>query len=297
MIDFLHSAIIVQGKYIENYTNNVLINYLNNTAYTIILATWENSVTGSEIELIRIREKFHDRFHFILLAQPEYCGYQNVNLQIISSYNGIKIAENLGIKYAAKVRSDFYFECDILKIYFEKVLDKSRVLAFESTNPMKNLFFVSDFIFVGPINELKNIFTCSLIQSGNNRVVKDEFNRRIHDSDYFSLENNSNAERYLLVNYLKNSGYVVPHNFLEMSYTWINFLLSKFYLVKVSDLKFSSLNKYDSLNRDNYVYPYLVKYQKKGGIFKKIILFIVYFNLLFIWVKNHIGNLVFFIFK
>lgn len=293
MIENLSCAILVQGKYINGYTKEVLLNYLTCLKYLVIFSSWKGD--NLEFELRELTESYKGRFFLVLSETPNPSGYQNINYQIVSTLSGLDFARKLNVKYVAKVRSDFSFGVDLFSLYFERVLSKRSILALETVNPLKCIYFISDFLFVGPIFEVEKIFLSSLVQSGDNRPLKSLSNVRIYHADYFRLVDNSNAERFLVVNYLKLTGYIIPHNFAEMSFLWTSILFKHFYLVSPNEVKVTSFRKYDSLNDRPTKFSQVLNYYEKGPIHKKIVSLYVFFVLCNGWLKHQLGNFRFYL--
>lgn len=93
-------AIVVQGR-MHSSTEDIL-KYYNNYNCHLILSSYTNSVNFDT-------SKFNN-FHITLNPPPREMGYGNRNAQKYTSYHGIKIAKDLGIKYVLKCRTDHFFK-------------------------------------------------------------------------------------------------------------------------------------------------------------------------------------------
>jgi len=95
-------AIVIQGSIIkdENFTLETVRMYKKTFSDAqIILSTWED-----EKNHIAIFE--NENITIVLNQYPQYNGTQNINYQIVSSFNGIKAAKELGNQYVLKTRTD-----------------------------------------------------------------------------------------------------------------------------------------------------------------------------------------------
>ena len=134
----------------------------------ILLSTWKNSNTENleydeKIESIDPGAK---EYYFINKKVPN-----NINRQITSSYNGIKIVKT---KFAVKIRSDMYFKSNKL-LYFLNSINSSKSLyskkkiiipsnmAINPEREYKLLFHPSDAFFAGFTEDIFNLFNIPLM--------------------------------------------------------------------------------------------------------------------------------------
>ncbi len=101
--EFSDVALIIQGPIIfeDNFTLNSVIHYKKNYRnINIILATWKDYSQGelNDFDSLDI--------DILKLEKPLKYGKQNINLQIITTLNGIKLADKKGIKFSIKTRTD-----------------------------------------------------------------------------------------------------------------------------------------------------------------------------------------------
>ncbi|KKU68826.1 MAG: hypothetical protein UX89_C0001G0017 [Parcubacteria group bacterium GW2011_GWA2_47_16] len=96
-------AIVIQGpiKHEDNFTVETVKLYRQHyPSATVILSTWED-------EDVRAFEVFSgERFKIVLNKKPSYNGPGNINMQTVSTKNGIELALEMGLRYAAKTRAD-----------------------------------------------------------------------------------------------------------------------------------------------------------------------------------------------
>ena len=98
--------IVLQGQY-EEYTDEIIDNYLKLPfVNNIIVSCWENDI---------INEKQSPRIKYVKCSYPLTPGTCNKNLQITTSFTGIKLCET---KFSAKMRSDqnYHYE-SMVKMY------------------------------------------------------------------------------------------------------------------------------------------------------------------------------------
>jgi len=159
-------SIIIQGPIIRrhNFTLNTINLYLENCSSQIILSTWEN-------ELNRDEEKKLKKLgvEVIISKIPEISGPMNLNLQIASTFQGLKLSKKLNNNFSIKTRSDcrIYlknFELNIFN-YFSFFKKTNNLTKFVSTSFTidKRLYGISDFVMFGKTSDLINYFDNSNI--------------------------------------------------------------------------------------------------------------------------------------
>lgn len=97
------TAIVMQGQVItkNNFTLETALLYRKFFPDTaLILSTWKNE---DQETIKKIRES---GWSVIENEKPLYSGHFNINYQIVSSVNGIKLAKELGLDYVLKTRTD-----------------------------------------------------------------------------------------------------------------------------------------------------------------------------------------------
>ncbi len=155
-------AIIVQGPIITSNeftyeTTKLYKQHFPNA--TIILSTWSSEKQSCV-------SKFENLGITILLNEmPEYPGVSNINLQIISSKEGIKKAKELGVEYVIKTRTDqrMYapnIECFLFNIIntfplkSEIVKQKKRIVGLSLNTFKYRMYGLSDMFTYGHIDDL-----------------------------------------------------------------------------------------------------------------------------------------------
>ncbi len=155
-------AIVIQGPIVRrnNFTLNSINLYLKNCNSNIILSTWENELLDSEIKILR-----KIGVSVLINKLPKIRGPSNLNYQILSTLNAIKIAKLKKNSFIIKTRTDFriYLEKFDIKILslFKNYKKKNKFLKVGSTNfTLKNrLFSLSEILMFGKTNNLFNYFS------------------------------------------------------------------------------------------------------------------------------------------
>jgi hypothetical protein len=163
--------IIIQGKY-YNFTNELIDEYLKLPfVNNIIVSCWEDDSCSEH----------SDRVSIIKNNYPELRGNGNVNLQIISSLNGLKRSKS---KFSIKIRSDQKYTYDsMMKMYSFFIKNNEKTMSYQYQNDRPNnkifvsgvypglLFHPRDHVFWGNTQDLIDLFSipidrndiCSLI--------------------------------------------------------------------------------------------------------------------------------------
>lgn len=94
------TAIVIQGA--MSFHTEKILDYYSNFNCTLILSTYHNT--------IHFNTNKYPNFHVVLSDMPSVRGLANRNCQRITTYKGLKKAEELGIKYCLKTRTDHFFK-------------------------------------------------------------------------------------------------------------------------------------------------------------------------------------------
>lgn len=286
----MHS-ILIQGRYVSLYTKNIIEHYFNIFPDVIIcLSTWIEDKYIYEKELYDFKEKKN----FILVeSRPfRFSGYQNINLQIQTSYFGLKKLEEFGCKTVLKTRTDIKISNKNIFEYYRLTQSKhDKVLALETESLYKNLFFIPDFIFLGSLSALKKMFYPSYQITGDNRQLSANYrklSRFIEYGDLFTSGINAlTAERHLVLNYLRANGYVLPKSLFQMAYYWPILAFLNYELKDKNFWQISTLKRYNSLYHDSFTSYELVVLHIKNK-YKFVYLFKVfssYARYLYLFIK------------
>jgi hypothetical protein len=148
-------VIVMQGPVLKDYdftfeTIKIYKKHFQNTK--IILSTWEGEKIPPE----------HGADEIVLSKKPDYAGVFNINMQIVSSINGINRARELGFEYVVKTRTDQRFYAVNIKKYLFNLIDifpphltvqKSRLAGF-SFNSSKPRRIITDMFMFGHIEDM-----------------------------------------------------------------------------------------------------------------------------------------------
>jgi hypothetical protein len=207
---FSDTAIIMQGQVIkkDNFTlNTVLIYKKRYPNALIIVSTWEEHESKELIE-------FAENNDFVILfnIKPLNSGISNINLQIISTKNGIEFAKSRGVKYCVKTRTDQrIYKKDFLNFLnsTRTFFNNNKILAdyglndriiITSLNTYKfRLYGPSDMFMYGHIDDIFKYWDVEL----DNRILNQlDINNTVIGWSQASL-----CEVYLCINYLQRINY------------------------------------------------------------------------------------------
>lgn len=270
-------AILVQGKYIKGFTYETIVSYLANFKdVAICLSIWEEDKKEFNNEINELLK--NSNVHVVTSELPFYSGYQNVNYQMVSTYNGLKYLNKLNCEIVLKTRTDFRVENN--KIFnFYKSLNKDVILGIETVDIYKVPYFVADFVLLGNIKKLMLMFYPNLQECNDQRIHKGILKKHfiaILNSEYLNLRNDIMAERYLVFNFLKGLGYIIPSNMFQKLYMWNEWLVLNFCLVDNDIFKLKHIGEYDSLLFKNFKFDkHTLIVNNKINLFTKTILIYV----------------------
>lgn len=155
-------GIILQGPVVKNqkFTLNTVRLYREYYPNAkIIVSIWEDEVLSDE--WIDLDEK---NVEVVYSYRPNIRGYQNVNLQLTTTYAGIRRAKELGCSVVFKTRTDMRFYSPemlmladfMMKKYPAKknTQQKERLMIFPPR--MDYFFFISDFFMAGNVDDMLN---------------------------------------------------------------------------------------------------------------------------------------------
>lgn len=161
-------AIVLQGPVLRDndFTLETVKLYKKHFPQAIIvLSTWKE-------ESPEIINKFESlAVEIVLNDKPEYFGFSNINLQIVSSGNGMKQAKDLGAEYAIKTRTDqrFYapniddFLYNITQLFPVNYPGQKQRIVGVSLNTFKyRLYGLSDMFAYGHIDDMLSFWNPQL---------------------------------------------------------------------------------------------------------------------------------------
>jgi|TARA_B100000035_G_C20947402_1_gene530383 hypothetical protein len=140
--------IVIQGPYTD-FTDEVIESYLNiEKVQNIIVSCWD---TDKKEEYVSDRVKFVRNDEY-----PPYSGVLNINMQLITSLNGVKASN---ADYVMKVRSDQKVNLQGMNNMFDYFLeDKQKGKIYICGNLYTYLFHPRDWIFMGYKEDMINFF-------------------------------------------------------------------------------------------------------------------------------------------
>jgi len=173
------TAIVLQGPIIRDsmFTSETVRLYRGHfPADSIVLSTWEDESD----EAARIAES--NGIHVVLNRRPAYTGQSNINLQIISSRNGIAKAKELGAEYVLKTRTDqrFYapdvprFLHDMTEIFPVRGgngTQKKRIVGVNLNTFLYRMYGLSDMLLYGHVEDMTRYWGVAQ----DDRVFSEEF--------------------------------------------------------------------------------------------------------------------------
>lgn len=154
------TALIIQGPvvYKQDFTyDSIQLYHENFPKMHIVLSVWDDE---------EVLEKYPDieceNVSIVYSKRPEVRGYQNVNLQLTTTYAGIKKAKELGCEFAFKTRTDMRFYspymlnlmCWYMKNFpvGDTSYQKNRLVIFPPRYDY--FFFISDFFMFGHVDDM-----------------------------------------------------------------------------------------------------------------------------------------------
>jgi hypothetical protein len=157
-------AILMQGQYIHkaDFTYNTLLLYRKiYPNIRILLSTWEGSIQPD----VKVNLEKHS-IEVLINTMPDDFGIQNVNLQIKSTVEGLKLLNSKGVLFVLKTRTDqrFYSAANYLKhmisnlvhLSVDRVNDSIQHKLFVCNLNMYRFrkYIVSDMFMFGNINDM-----------------------------------------------------------------------------------------------------------------------------------------------
>jgi hypothetical protein len=149
--------IVLQGQY-DVFTSEIIENYfqlpfVNN----IILSCWEDDDISS---LESIKQKYSNRIIVLTNKKPNNFGDDNVNLQIVGSYNGIIKSDT---EYSIKMRTDQLYDYNSMLVMYNFFIENRKEhLIFVPGMYPHLLFHPRDHVFWGKRVDLIKLFDIPL---------------------------------------------------------------------------------------------------------------------------------------
>lgn len=247
-------GIVIQGPVCtqQDFTSRVIARYLELYPEAIVIfSTWH----GEENKLLEI-DKFNlnSRFRLLLNSKPINPGISNINLQIESSRNGLKLAKELNCEFGIKTRSDqaFLNPNAVTYMHFElteakqKYVGNERIVAVSLDTFLFRPYGVSDMFHFGRIETLLNFWDMELDSR------KPESFSEMNATTLREFSKLTLTECYLNSNYLKKMNFI-PDFSLRQS---LEFIIDYFVIVdqQTIDLIWNK-NTYKEFRYKSDVYP------------------------------------------
>lgn len=213
----------------------------------IILSTWEdeNERELKEIEKLGVT--------IVKNKKPKDKGYENLNYQIVSTYNGIKTAKDKKCEYILKTRTDVrIYECgiekfliDLLELFPSRSEKQNKRVITIDINMNQYYLCMSDIFQFGTIEEIEKVWE-SPLYLGN--ITMGEVEKKLKGKTFLEEVAFFNAERYLLKNYLekldiqyevslKKYYEILKNNFIVIDSSMINMFWNKYTRDEYDDRK------------------------------------------------------------
>lgn len=170
----------------------------------IIVSTWSDEST---IALEKIK-KSNLNIKLLISDKPDNHGFQNINLQILSTKNAILWAQKNKIKYLIKTRTDqriyetntYKFFLTLLRLFPSKSKkQKNRLIAISLNSFKTRLYSISDMLMFGSIEDMIKYWTPPL---DNEKYIN--YNKINSKLKYSKIKI---PEVYLMLKYLERINY------------------------------------------------------------------------------------------
>lgn len=198
-------GIIIQGNIGNNYS------FLKETLkiyekifpnIQIILSTWKSE---SQIDILKLESK---NVKILFNEEPNEKSPGNTNYQIMSTYAGLKYAQEIGLEYCLKQRTDIRiykndaiaYLLSLLKIFplKQKNKFKNRIISTSLTTLKYRLFSISDYVLFGNTKDL-------LLYFDNLDYSKSLIKHNFGHEPCFIQDTPVEAEIFLCARYLKQN--------------------------------------------------------------------------------------------
>ena len=230
-------GIVIQGGIGDTFTLRMALKTIKRYKLSypnskIILSTW-NSVNKEYLDSLNNCVREYNDVYVILNEQPSYAGAGNGNLQILSTLNGAKFAQSLGVEYILKTRTDQFFAdymfidqlLTLHKTFTERLprSQKGRIVVGSMGSFRARPFCVGDFFSFGFTEDIITMWDLELDANGKN--LRDIFikersgneEKPMNEEDVCHLNYVSDKKRcgegYFASNLLDKAG-------LSYSYDW-----------------------------------------------------------------------------
>ena len=245
-------AIIIQGGLYakDNFTVETCKVYRKSFKNAkIIVSTWENEDTEIINELKELG------VFVIQSKKPKFTGIGNINLQVKSTYEGLKYAKKIKAKYVLKTRTDQRLQKNNLYEYFISLLEKfpvvkdgvlklpqtQRIIVLQS--PVAASMFmplhVSDFLYFGRIEDVTRIFEIDEEKISETKEERFEREKKlINENSAMEFHHLEAPEVKLMETYILNYQKDLKPEELLSVYNFWNLLKEDLLVVSYNDVGF-----------------------------------------------------------
>lgn len=149
--------IVLQGQHSE-FTNTIVENYFKLPfVNSIVLSCWNDE---EYLKLESLYEKYSERLIVVFNEKPFVYGDDNINLQIVSSINGIRRVDT---EYVIKMRTDQLYDYNSMMVmYYFFIENRKDHFIFVPGMYPHLLFHPRDHLFWGKTSDLIKLFDIPL---------------------------------------------------------------------------------------------------------------------------------------
>jgi hypothetical protein len=212
-------GILIQGPITKYYTVRTIEHYFwLYPEINIVLSTWDDE-NMSEISKLEDKAKEHNwNFNILKNSKPVIPGLSNINLQIVSTNNGLGLLESLKVSHILKTRTDqCAFSLNFLELLNEKysTLEESghfdRIIGLSMGTFLWRPFGLSDMFIFGSTSNVKEYFNVPLDLRTSEDLPFETPNSFREEFE------NCQCEIYFMTNYVEKKGFIA-RNTLESSF-------------------------------------------------------------------------------
>lgn len=252
-------AVIIQGPLIldNNYTLETVRYYKKIFPETkVIVSTWKDSDCDTIDEMKKLGAII------VLNEYPSYSGIYNINYQVVSTYNGLLKAKELGLDYCIKSRADQRICRPNIASYLFSLLrgfplvdpiiqgQKERIVFCQGSHPAHMLipYEICDFFFFGHVDDLLSFFHYEL---SNEKWERSDFESNLKEAIDKDIPAVSYHAKYapevlLFKNFLRRNGFDTDRgNAIDNYWTVVT---NSFVPVSVDDIKLHWIKNVSSNN-------------------------------------------------
>lgn len=223
-------VIVIQGPFNNSFSLETIKFYKKIFPnIEIVISTWSISeLTQNEIQKLNA--------HLLQNELPENPGFSNINLQIVTTSNGIKYAKKFNRKYILKTRSDqriynlksLDYLTNLLNIFSGK--KNKRLIGCSLDNNINRAFFISDHLMFGEYIDMLNYWSPDLDKRTSIKTEKindkNQHKFRIGGSYFFT----NYIEKHLCQNINSNFEKILAQNFTIINKSDLNLFWNKYNL-------------------------------------------------------------------